>query len=46
MTEGFCLDGGEAYYCSKECLHHDFTEEEWEAECRSGNESYWTQWDD
>ena len=30
MVYGYCYDGGDKYYCSDECLHHDFTDEEWE----------------
>lgn len=45
MTEGYCYDGGRAYYCSDNCLTHDFTEEEWEHLCdNEESESYWTQW--
>lgn len=29
MDEGFMFDGGWKYYCSKECLHQDYTEEEY-----------------
>ena len=25
MREGYCADMGVAYYCSKDCLHSDFT---------------------
>ena len=28
MREGYCADMGVAYYCSKYCLHSDFTDEE------------------
>ena len=44
MREGFCLDMGVAYYCSSECLHTDFTDEEWEEECVSNPQSYYTEW--
>ena len=30
MREGYCADMGVAYYCSKDCLHSDFTDEEWQ----------------
>ena len=44
MQEGYCQDGGWRYYCSDDCLHHDFTDEEWNKECDNNDQSYWTQW--
>lgn len=44
MVEGFCFNSGDRYYCSDECLHHDFTTQEWYAECEENEDSYWTQW--
>jgi hypothetical protein len=44
MQEGYCQDGGWKYYCSDECLHKDFTDEEWNEECDNNENSYWTQW--
>ena len=44
MQEGYCQDGGYRYYCSDECLHHDFTDEGWNKECVNNDQSYWTQW--
>jgi len=44
MQEGYCVDAGWKYYCSDECLHKDFTDEEWEEECKNNDQSYWTQW--
>jgi hypothetical protein len=29
MDEGFCIGGGEEYYCSSECLHKVYTEGEY-----------------
>lgn len=29
MTEGYCIDNGCEYYCSDECLHEHYTEEEY-----------------
>jgi len=31
MTEGFCIGGGEEYYCSSHCLNQHYTEQEWMA---------------
>ena len=44
MREGFCVDMGVAYYCSKDCLHTDFTDEEWNEECENNDQSYYTEW--
>lgn len=30
FNEGFCIGGGEAYYCSNECLEAEIPEEEQE----------------
>jgi hypothetical protein len=52
MNEGYCFDGGRAYYCSDECLHKHFTPEEWEELCSDDDDalepsdSYWTTWDE
>jgi hypothetical protein len=46
MNEGYCFDGGRAYYCSDECLHKHFTPEEWEDWCDDcEGDSYYTEWD-
>lgn len=44
MQEGYCQDGGYRYYCSDDCLHHDFTDEEWETECENNPDSYYKKW--
>ena len=44
FREGYCFNHGEAYYCSDECLHRDFTEEEWKKECKEDDQSYYTEW--
>lgn len=43
MREGYCLDMGLAYYCSDDCLHTEFTEQEWEEECNTNDQSYYTE---
>lgn len=45
MHEGYCIDGGMAYYCSDECLHKHYTEQEWQDLYEDGGESYYTEWD-
>ena len=44
LREGYCVDMGVAYYCSKDCLHTDFTDEEWNEECENNDQSYYTEW--
>jgi hypothetical protein len=49
MNEGYCIQGGEEYYCTPECLHQVYTIEEWQ-ELHNEEEietslSYWTEWD-
>ena len=45
MIEGYCIDGRRAYYCSDECLHHNYTTEEFDEMYDDGNgSSYWTVW--
>lgn len=47
MNEGYCIDNGLEYYCSDECLHKHYTEEEYEEMYDDGNgDSYWTEWED
>ena len=43
LDEGYVYRGGERYYCSDECLSHDFTPEEWSDEYNDNfGCSYWT----
>ena len=44
MREGYCVDMGAAYYCSDECLHTEYTEEQWAEECENNDQSYYTEW--
>ena len=47
MNEGYCFDGGRAYYCSDACLHKHFTHDEWKKLYADGEgDSYWTEWED
>ena len=47
MYEGYCIDAGLEYYCSDECLHKHYTEEEYLELYDDGNgDSYWTEWED
>lgn len=44
MRKGYCVDAGAAYYCSDDCLHTDYSDEEWEKEYESNDQSYYTEW--
>ncbi len=45
MDEGYYIDNGLEYYCSDECLHKHYTEEEYEEMYDDSNGySYWTEW--
>jgi late competence protein required for DNA uptake (superfamily II DNA/RNA helicase) len=50
MNEGFCIYEGQEYYCSDECLHSVYSEQEWSemynAEDIGSSSSYWTQWEE
>ena len=47
MSEGYCIDYGLEYYCSDECLHKHYTDEEYKEMYDDGNgDSYWTEWED
>ena len=50
INEGFCIYEGQEYYCSDECLHSVYSEQEWSemynAEDIGSSSSYWTQWED
>lgn len=45
FLEGYCVNDGLEYYCSTECLEHDYTVEEWERAYEDGW-AYWTQWEE
>lgn len=45
MIEGYCIDDGQEHYCSDDCLHSYYSEEEYieMSDDEEGN-SYWTVW--
>jgi len=43
MLEGFVIYDGEEHYCSGECLHSKYSEEEY-FEMYVNGEGYWTNW--
>jgi len=46
MSEGYVIDGGEQYFCSKKCLHTKYTDEQWESMYDDDGDSYWTVWEE
>ena len=45
MGQGYVIDAGLEYYCSDECLHKHYTEEEYlELYADGYGDSYWTEW--
>ena len=44
MQEGYCINGGEEHYCSKECLNKKITDEEFDQMYDGNGDSYWTDW--
>ena len=47
MHEGYCINDGCEYYCSDDCLHKHYTEEEFEQMYDKGKgDSYYTTWID
>lgn len=47
MKAGYVIEGGVEYFCSDECLHKHYTDEEYLEMYDEGNgDTYWTEWDD
>jgi hypothetical protein len=47
MNEGYCIDSGNAYYCSEECLHKNMSQAEYLELYDDGEgDSYWTEWEE
>jgi hypothetical protein len=44
MFEGFCINGGEEYFCSKKCLHTKYSKKEWKEMYSDEGDSYYTDW--
>jgi hypothetical protein len=46
MTEGYCIEGGMAYYCSDKCMHKHYSISAWSNLYNNGEgDSYWTTWE-
>ena len=43
MQEGYCINDGDEYFCTDDCLHSYYSEEEYAALCEDDC-AYWTQW--
>lgn len=47
MDNGYINEHDFSYYCSDECLHKDYTQEEYEKLYNNGfGDFYWTEWSD
>ena len=48
MNDGYCVNGGDEYYCSPECLHQEYDKQEWQEMYANGfsDQNYWTDWED
>lgn len=47
INAGYVIDGGMEYFCSDDCLHKNYTDEEYLEMYDDGNgDTYWTEWDD
>lgn len=47
INAGYVIDGGMEYFCSDDCLHKHYTDEEYLEMYDDGNgDTYWTEWDD
>ncbi len=45
MYEGFCIEGGDKYYCDRDCRNTEMTEEEFKELFNDGDgDTYWTEW--
>jgi hypothetical protein len=45
MNVGYCLFGGEQYFCSDKCLHKHVDAEEWNRLNDTDIDCYWTEWE-
>lgn len=45
MQEGYITENFE-YFCSDECLHKHYTEEEWAKMYTDDGDNYWTSWEE
>ena len=43
MQDGYCINDGDEYFCSDDCLHAYYSEEEYEQLCEQ-DAGYWTTW--
>ena len=46
IVQGYCIEGGLAYYCSDNCLYQHYSKAEWNDMYNNGkSDSYWTEWE-
>jgi hypothetical protein len=46
FNEGYCINGGEQYYCSDECLFKAVPNHHRLCIGQDDSDSYWTSWED
>ena len=47
LANGFVINGGEEYYCTKECMLKEITEKEFLELYDDGKgDSFWTEWEE
>lgn len=44
MMDGYCINDGDKYFCSNDCLHSTYSEKKYE-ELYAEDAAYWTQWE-
>jgi len=45
MNEGFCIESGEAYYCTEDCMHKHVSAKEFKKLYNNGDgDSYYSEW--
>lgn len=45
FNDGYCVEGGMAYYCTDACLYKNIAPEKWEEmSADDDSDSYWTTW--
>ena len=45
MVDGYCLGGGEEYYCTENCLYERYTQKQY-SDMYDAGVAYWTSWID
>lgn len=43
MVDGYCIGGGEEYYCTENCLYEHYTQKQY-SDMYDAGVAYWTSW--